>query len=104
MEETMTKIGYDFYEYFFINWEVPQGITVTDYNVVIHEKASSVWGSLVWIEVNETPIWNNNGQVLKPRGGEIEDAAKLAIQVVQMYLLNYEQYQFTSEDMVGTGY
>ncbi len=99
-EETMTKIGYDFYEYFFLLWEAPQGIGVKDYNILISEKASPLWGSWVQVAVDETAVWS---RVLRPRSEEIEDAAKEAIAATQQYLYNYEQYQFQSEDMLGTG-
>ena len=99
MEETMTKIGYDFYEYFFLFWEAPQGISVEDYNILISEKASPMWGSWVRVDVDETTVWS---RVLRPRSEEIEDAVKEAIGTTQQYLHNYEQYQFKSKDMVGS--
>lgn len=100
MEETMTRIGYDFYEYFFLLWEPPQEVGVKDYNIFIREMASPVWGSWVSVSVNGATVWS---KVLKPRSSEVEDSAKEAIVVTQQYLYNYQQYQFQSEDMVGTG-
>ena len=99
-EETMTKIGYDFYEYFFLLWEAPEGIAVKDYNIFIKERASPIWGSWVQVAVDETAVWS---RVIRPRSEDVEDAAKEAIAATQQYLYNYEQYQFQSEDMVGTG-
>jgi hypothetical protein len=100
MEQTMTKIGYEFYEYFFLLWEPPQEVGVKDYNIFIREMASPVWGSWVSVSVNGATIWN---KVLRPRSAEVEDSAKEAIVVTQQYLYNYQQYQFQSEDLVGTG-
>ncbi len=100
IEETMTRIGYDFYEYFFLLWEAPQGIAVKDYNILINEKASPMWGSWVRVDVGETTVWS---KMLKPRSEEIEDAAKQAVEATKQYLYNYEKHQFQTADMVGTG-
>jgi curli production assembly/transport component CsgE len=100
IEETMTKIGYDFYEYFYLLWEAPGEIPVKDYNIFISERASPLWGSWVQVRVDERIVWNS---VLRPRSTEIEDAAKEAIEATKEYLVNYEQYQFKTNDMVGTG-
>ena len=100
IEETMTKIGYDFYEYFFLLWEAPKGISVKDYNIFINERASPSWGSWVQVRVDERIIWNS---VLRPRSVEIEDAAKQAVAATKQYLVDFEQYQFKTNDMVGTG-
>ena len=99
IEETMTRIGYEFYEYFFLFWEAPE-VEVKDYNILISEMASPMWGSWVKVNVDETTVWS---KMLKPRSEEIEDAVKIAIEATKQYLYNYEQYQFQTEDMVGTG-
>ena len=99
IEETMTKIGYEFYEYFFLFWEAPE-VEVKDYNILINERASPLWGSWVKVNIDETVVWS---KVLRPRSEEIEDAVKQAIEATKQYLFNYEQYQFQTEDMVGSG-
>lgn len=99
IEETMTKIGYEFYEYFFLLWEAPE-VEIKDYNIFINEKASPLWGSWVKVNIDGTTVWN---RILRPRSEEIEEAVKQAIEATKQYLYNYEQYQFQTEDMVGTG-
>lgn len=99
IEETMTRIGYEFYEYFFLFWEAPE-VEVKDYNILISEKASPIWGSWVKVNIDDTTVWS---KVIRPRSEEIEDAVKQAIEATKQYLYNYEQYQFQTEDMVGTG-
>lgn len=100
IEETMTKIGYEFYENFFSLWEAPKGIT--GYNIYINEKASPMWGSLVYVNVNNTLVWN---RVLRPRSEDIEEAAKNSIEVVKNYLFQYEEIkrQLENVDMIGDG-
>lgn len=97
--ESMTKIGYEFYETFFLLWYPPQTI-LKHYNILIAEKASPMWGSLVEVNIGETTIWS---MVLRPRSEEIEDAVKQAIEISKDYLNNYEKIQFQTVDMVGTG-
>jgi len=97
----MTKIGYDFYEIFFSLWEAPKGIT--GYNIYINEKASPMWGSLVYINVDDTLVWN---MMLKPRSNDIEEAVKNSIGLVINYLYQYEEIKRLMEeggDMVGNG-
>lgn len=104
-EETMTKVGYEFYENFCIFWEAPkQGIQ--DYSISIDEKASPSWGS--WIQVNVNAkmnpviVWSN---IVKPRSEEVEEAAKKAVEATKDYLNNYGTYQeqLAGEDMSGDG-
>ena len=99
IEETMTKIGYDFYEYFFLLWKPPE-TELKYYNIVITERASPMWGSLVEIKIRDNTVWN---RMLRPRSEEIEDAAKEAIEVTKNYLQNYQIRQFKSPDLMGTG-
>jgi hypothetical protein len=100
IEQTMTRIGYDFYEYFFLLWEQPQVAQISDYNIYINERASPLWGSWVWVSVNDTVVWQN---LLKPRAAEVEDAAKQAIAATKQFLTNFDTFKFESEDMIGTG-
>lgn len=58
IEQTMTRIGYDFYEYFFLLWEEPRIVGIGDYNIYINERASPLWGCWVWITVNDAVVWN----------------------------------------------
>ena len=99
IEETMTRIGYEFYEYFFLYWEAPE-VEVKDYNILISEMATPLWGSWVRVYVDETTVWS---RMLRPRSEDVEDSVKQAVEATNQYLYNYAQYQFQTEDMVGTG-
>lgn len=99
-EETMTKVGYDFYEYFFIHWEPPEAPWINEYNILIEEKASPIWGSWVQVYVNGIMVWSN---ILKPRASEAEDYAKEAVEITQQYFQNYQDRQIQEEEMIGTG-
>ncbi len=99
IEETMTKIGYEFYEYFYLQWKPPQEVR-KHYNILITEKAGSTWGSLVEVNVGETTVWSS---MIKPGSEEIEEAAKQAVEAAKEYLNNYEKQQPQTEDMAGSG-
>ena len=100
IEETMTRIGYEFYENFFILWEAPEGIK--DYNIFIDERASPLWGSWIQVKIDTTIVWS---KILKPRSEEIEEAAEKAVEVTKEFLSRYEEYKKELEgpDIVGNG-
>lgn len=85
IEETMTKVGYEFYEKFFSFWEAPEGIR--GYNIYINERASPMWGSLVYVKVNNTLVWE---RMIRPRSEDVEKAVKNSIGVVKNYLYKKE--------------
>ncbi len=99
-EDTMTKVGYDFYEYFFIHWEPPETPWIDEYNILIEEKASPLWGSWVQVHVNGITVWSN---ILKPRSSEVEDYVVEAVEVVKQYFQNDQNRQIQEEEMIGTG-
>lgn len=99
IEQTMTKIGYEFYENFFIHWEAPEGIK--DYNIFINERAGP-WGSWVRVDIDTKTVWE---KVLRPRSEEIEEAAKEAVEATKEYLEQYEETKRKLEggDLIGSG-
>lgn len=99
IEQTMTKIGYEFYENFFILWEAPEGIK--DYNIFINERAG-FWGSWVRVDIDTNVAWQ---KVLRPRSEEIEEAAKEAVEATKEYLSRYEEIKRELEgpDMASSG-
>lgn len=99
IEQTMTKIGYEFYENFFIRWEAPEGIK--DYNIFINERAGP-WGSWVRVDIDTKTVWQ---KVLRPRSEEIEEAAKEAVEATREYFSRYEEIkrEFEGPDMASSG-
>lgn len=100
IDQTLTKIGHEFYEYFYALWQAPSDIK--NFTIFISEKTTMSSTSLIWIEVHEMKIYEN---VLKPRTEEIEEAAQLGIEATQQFLFQYtqDQKQLGGEDMRGTG-
>lgn len=100
IDQTKTKIGREFYDLFFTRWEAPEGIK--GYTIDINEKAHPRFGSLIWISINETIVYQS---VLKPRYETIEEASKIGITATKQFLFRSKdnQRQLSGEDMSGTG-
>ncbi|GAB2631185.1 CsgE family curli-type amyloid fiber assembly protein [Belliella aquatica] len=100
IDQTKTKSGREFYEYFFNSWDAPK--EAKDFTIFIEEKPFRLNTTLVEISINETLIFQS---LLQPRGDFIENLALESIGTTQMYLANYEELlkQLGGGDMVGTG-
>lgn len=99
LNETVTKIGKDFYDVFYKNWSPPENMSSV---VVIEEKPMPSLGTRVSIKVNDYYIFQ---RVLQPRYETIKDAAITASNTVTSFLYNFEQIEknLQGEDMEGTG-
>lgn len=100
IDETHTKIGCDFFEYFYNVWEVPEGIK--DYTIYISEKAGARMSTQIRILVNEIIVYQN---FLQPRAEAIENAANQGVECTLQFLRQNEQEKklLSGEDLKGTG-
>lgn len=100
INETKTKIGQDFYEFFYNAWEPPPN--VSGFSLIISERPAGSMGSWVWVSVDETIVYQNR---LSPRPDEIEIAANGAVGIVSAFLINKknDQQQLAGDEMAGTG-
>ncbi|MCH7410361.1 curli production assembly/transport protein CsgE [Belliella sp. DSM 111904] len=100
IDETKTKSGKEFYDFFFREWEAPEG--AKNYTIFIEEKPFRLNTTMVEILINETLIFQS---LLQPRGDVIESLAIDATATTKMYLANYEELlkQLGGSDMKGTG-
>jgi len=84
LDQTVSKIGHDFYDVFYTRWEPPANLG--DFTVVIREKpARGGFGSLISVEVNEAELLE---LPLQPRYDVIEEAALYSVEVAVGYLIN----------------
>lgn len=101
IDRTKTRYGKDFHQAFVAMWEpVQDGV---EYNIMINEIADARWGSLVFVFVNDRPVYRTS---LGVRSGAVEDTVKQAIQTVQVYLMRLsigQQSSADSEDLAGDG-
>lgn len=99
-DETITKVGRDFYELFFNSWENPTQIT--DFSISISEKPMPGIGTQITVTIDEHEIVK---QFVRPNQEMIETLAEYSVGIAGQYLLNYQdiQLQLQSDDQAGTG-
>lgn len=100
IDETRTKMGRDFYDIFFSNWDAPEG--ARNFTLTIKELPGRATSSFISIEVNDQEILE---LPLQPRYDVIEEMAQYAVARCYEYFANYEQIQkdLSSGDLSGTG-
>ena len=99
-DETKTKRGRDFYDYFYSSWEAPAD--AANYSIFIQEKPYRLTTTMIEIKINETIVFQS---FLQPRQEIVELLAEQAVLQTQRYLQNYEELirQLEGEDRSGTG-
>jgi curli production assembly/transport component CsgE len=85
VDETLTKVGRDFYDIFYSNWEAPP--KVNNYSVSIKERPLRGRGFQIVIDVNGTEI---NEMNLQPQYEMIAEAALQGVYITLDYLSNDE--------------
>lgn len=114
LDNTRTKLGRDFYEFFYQQWAslpvVVQGDSTQKaddslenlFSIMIDESPTPGLASLVSISINDLLVWQ---QFVQPRLGNTEALAENAVALVREYVINYQeiQKQLGSEDQAGTG-
>ena len=99
-DETKTKSGKDFYDYFYSNWEAPPD--ARNFSKFITEKPYRLTTTQIEVKINETLVFQS---FLQPRADIVEELAQYAVSQTQMYLANYEELmrQMEGKDQAGTG-
>ena len=100
MDNTLSKMGQDFYEFFYEQWDPPE--TDRHFTVYIEEKPSPGMGNMVMIKINYDKVFQSR---LTPRQGMIEKIAQQAVNRSESYIANYQQIkqQLEGADMKGSG-
>jgi curli production assembly/transport component CsgE len=99
-DETKTKSGRDFYDYFYSGWEAPA--EAKNYSIIIQEKPYRLTTTMIEVKINETMVFQS---FLQPRQEIVEMLAEQATQRTRVYLQNYEEIirQLEGEDRSGSG-
>ena len=99
-DETITKVGRDFYELFFNSWTNPTQIK--DFSITIKERPMPGMGTQIRVFMDEHEILS---QFIQPNLEQIEMLAEYTVGLASRYLLNYQdiQAQLQNEDQAGTG-
>ncbi|WKN42130.1 CsgE family curli-type amyloid fiber assembly protein [Tunicatimonas pelagia] len=100
VDETVTKVGRDFYELFYQQWNAP--ISTINYSLFIRERPMNGLGSQIAIYINETEIF---AQAVQPRHEVVESLAHYAVSLANQYVQNYESIvqQLGNQDQQGSG-
>ena len=99
-DETITKVGRDFYDVFFTSWNNPTKIK--DFSITIKERPMPGIGTQITVFIDEHEILK---QFIRPNQEMIEMLAGYTVGLATQYLVNYQeiQAQLLSDDQAGTG-
>ena len=99
-DETITKVGRDFYDEFFNNWNNPTQIK--DFSITIKEMPMPGIGTQITVMIDEFELLK---QFIRPNQEMIEMLSAYAVDLASQFLLNYQeiQAQLQNEDQAGTG-
>lgn len=72
IDNTISRIGHEFYRYFS---DRLRDTSALDFNLVVRERPSARWGSLIWIEHENQTIYRS---FLQPNTAELKPLAEQA--------------------------
>jgi len=100
IDETRSKTGRDYYEFFYGKWIAPRG--VSDFSIVIKELPARGRGARISVEVNGNLLIQ---RFLQPRLDVIELLAEQSVNAVKKYLVDNEKLKSDLEagDQKGSG-
>lgn len=82
LDQALSKLGHDFYDFFYSVFEVPPNST--DFSVVVSERPARGNTSLVVLTVNDTELLE---LPLPNRADQLEEVAAYAAETAQLFLL-----------------
>ncbi|GAO30105.1 CsgE family curli-type amyloid fiber assembly protein [Geofilum rubicundum] len=99
-DETITKIGSDFFRMFYSEWENTS--LITGLSIYIGEKPMPGMGTRIWVKVEDRYTYM---AFVRPNLEQLRQSVKQALQQTQSYFINYEliQKDLESDDYSGTG-
>lgn len=99
-DETITKVGRDFYDEFYSTWSNPTNIK--DFSITIKEMPMPGIGTQISVFIDEFELVK---QFIRPNLEMIEMLSEYTVSLATQYLLNYQeiQAQLQSADQSGTG-
>ena len=98
INRTVTRFGQEFHRHFVSMWEAPRDIE--DYNILIRERASARWGSMILIYVNDRLIYRN---ILGIRTQQMEEIVRKSVELTRGYLfrLSISKQMFENEQDIA---
>lgn len=83
LDETRSKVGRDFYDVFYSNWQSPDN--ASNFSIRIAEQPSPSLGTIIYVEVNDTEAFRMR---IQPRFDFIKQAGQYAVRQTYSYLQN----------------
>jgi len=83
LDETRSKVGRDFYDVFYSNWQSPPD--ATNFSISISEQPSPSLGTIIYVEVNDDETFRMR---LQPRYDFIQQAGQYAVRQTYNHLQN----------------
>jgi curli production assembly/transport component CsgE len=83
LDQTLTKLGHDFYDFFYTAFEAPAGIE--DFTIVLTERPARGNSALVALKVNDTELLE---MPLPTRSDQMEETAAAAVGLAFEFLLD----------------
>lgn len=83
LDETRSKVGRDFYDVFYSNWQSPPD--AYNFSISISEQPSPSLGTIIYVEVNDSETFRMR---LQPRYDFIQQAGQYAVRQTYSYLQN----------------
>lgn len=97
IDQTLTKIGHDFYSLFYAQWELP--VPVGEYTVVVRERPGRGIGALIAVEANDNTVVE---MPLSPNYDAMEEAVAYALGLTIEHLVTAhnvsQQLEKTADD------
>lgn len=99
-DETITKVGRDFYDEFYSDWVNPTQIQ--DFSITIKEMPMPGIGTQITVKIDDYELLK---QFIRPNQEMIEMLSDYAVGMATQYLINYQeiQAQLQSADQSGSG-
>lgn len=82
-DETRSKVGRDFYDVFYTNWQSPPD--AYNFSISISEQPSPSLGTIIYVEVNDSETFRMR---IQPRYDFIQQAGQYAVRQTYSYLQN----------------
>jgi curli production assembly/transport component CsgE len=92
VDETRTRIGSDFYDLFYTNWEAP--LQARNFTIVITEQPVPQMGTRITLRVNDQDVAQF---MLQPRYEIIEQYAQQSVQFLRQHLEEREMTRLRLE-------
>ena len=99
-DETITKIGKDFYDMFYTKWEFPD--SGENFFITISEKPIPGMGTRINIVIDNNTVFQ---QFVHPNYEQMVQLTGYAVNILNNYILNYEamKHQLDESDQLGSG-